>query len=148
MASDLVEVDFDVLNDFGTPIAMLWVHHRTSDPTAPLQAWFARDIAVGSTSPIWRLHLVPGTSDYFTIFWTDMENNLFGTPRDFPAEAKVAGGPVEAQIQGSGVNSGTVQILQAGVGLLGQVQYIGYIVGLSGASAAVAGDPRAAAPQS
>jgi hypothetical protein len=115
---------FGVQNNFGQAITRLWVNHTTSAGNAITQAWMTTDLPAGGLFQVNPpLQVVSSTSDYFTIFWTDQNNNLYGTPYQYKTEVELKGGAVQAVISDI---TATVDFIQSGEGTLDSVGYIVY----------------------
>jgi hypothetical protein len=123
MSQEQKPVGFSVLNDSGCAMPMLWVNHNTSD--TPIQAWFLTNVGTGSAVTFGNLQIVARTGDYFTIMWTDAENNLYGTPYQFSAETSMNGGAVQFQVLNS---PPVVKFFQDDEGEIGATEYIQYEV--------------------
>jgi len=119
-------VNVYIMNDLNYTIAQCWVNHSTSDNLLQHEAWSALNVAQGQDTrgDDWMLQLVPSTTDYFTVFWMDDQQNIFGTSVNFEATCDIEDPPVpiEIQLQGSGSK---VEVLQGDpVESVGFVQYI------------------------
>lgn len=124
--SDPVNVPFYISNNTGNTISTLWVNHYTNDDDYGIQSWMATSIANNGQSPTWSLQIVPRTMDYFAIFWTDSNNDLYGTPYEYSTEAFTDGAGVEAQIQSI---TNRITFLQVDKGEIGDTDYLKYISG-------------------
>jgi hypothetical protein len=104
-------VNVYIMNDLGYTIGQCWLNHTTSG-TNWTEAWNAQNIPQGGStlSLGWTLEIVSSTNDYFTVLWTDQNNNVWCTPMLFKAECSTSGGTIEVQLQGNGTK---VEILQS-----------------------------------
>jgi hypothetical protein len=124
--ADPQSVNVYIMNDLNYTIAQCWVNHHTSATGSPIEAWSALNVAQGQDTRgnDWMLQLVPSTTDYFTVFWMDDQQNIFGTPVNFKATCDIydTAVPIELQLQGSGSK---VEVLQGNlIESVGFVQYI------------------------
>jgi hypothetical protein len=127
MMADSQSVSVYIMNDLNYTISECWVNHKTSD-SDKIEPFSAKNVAQGQDTrgSEWKLTLLPSTTDYFTVFWMDDQQNIFGTPVNFKATCNIDKVPVaiELQLQGSGTK---VEVLQGD--FIASVKFVQYIVG-------------------
>lgn len=125
--ADSQSVSVYIMNDLNYTISECWVNHKTSD-SDKIESFSAKAVAQGQDTrgSEWKLTLLPSTTDYFTVFWMDDQQNIYGTPIDFKATCNIDKSPVEIelQLQGSGTR---VEVLQGDP--IASVKFVRYIEG-------------------